>query len=551
MPKPPLGVPVRQPVQDPRVAIELAILRTDCGLTGSGVDDDLGTEAKSTTVNSGKAAMPLIIGGVLDKIAYLVVLVVAILVAGTSIYGVSKDMSTYITESKVEIVEIGGNANFPQAQFCITLDDPKWTVDYVDIPSNWIFTAAGGIDDYDWTTIDVTGVRAPGITDLGDVDIVQYSGTMEFDKGTNFIEIPATITREVIYCDPEDPTCFGLPYGHADASPDWGWLAGEKVCLHVEAGKFQPTSTKDYLNPFFDVMATCDGNAGFPPLDDSYYYGDGPASLMKQCVKDLVITDKPGDKEWDDVGEPVDQGKNLTAEIANEDFVGVPYLLGTIDLNNQGPEYVDVHTPLTTGRMTLTKLSHTDKDGKTTTTDAWSATYSALDPYGKGQKFVGVDNTRSPSGFDLYYFDDKGVISEVYHPGYTMKFFNPDTLVFRETIPLGYSHGPAQTSWINFDAYLNLQSTMVFSTSTKEVVKATTDDLGTAIGAASAIVGLIIGIFFKPVVGFFIKDTNTGLNRQGVKGMWRSSNFVRDFKLENIKGQEELLLARTERTESV
>ena len=102
-------------------------------------------------------------------------------------------------------------------------------------------------------------------------------------------------------------------------------------------------------NPFFDVMATCDDNAGWSPheetqYDDYYYSDDAEADARKQCVKDLVIADKPGDPE-SEVNyeyfkvEPVDQGKNLTAEIANEWFVGVPYLLGTIDLNKQGPEY--------------------------------------------------------------------------------------------------------------------------------------------------------------------------------------------------------------------
>ena len=76
----------------------------------------------------------------------------------------------------------------------------------------------------------------------------------------------------------------------------------------------------------------------------------------------------------------------------------------------------------------------------------------------------------------------------------------------------------------------------------KEVAKASVDDLFTAIGAASAIIGLIVGIFFKPVEGFFIKDTNTGANRQPIKSSWTGNKAVREYKLQNAVTQQALLL---------
>ena len=130
--------------------------------------------------------------------------------------------------------------------------------------------------------------------------------------------------------------------------------------------------------------------------------------------------------------------------------------------------------------------------------------------------------------------------TEHFHPGYFAAFSSPKERSYELEIPEGFTHGPAQTPWIKFDAKLNLQSTNVFSTESKEVPKATTDDLFTTIGAAS-IIGLLVGLFFKPVVGFFIKDTNTGNNRQPVKGVWTGDAAVRAFKLGNIETQSALL----------
>lgn len=538
------------------VARQMAIVRTELGLTGSGLDDDLGTEAKSKiTKNKIMAAMPLVIGGYVDKVIYLLVFVSAILIGLSSVASTGREMTQYHTESQVEIVQT--EFEFPGAEFCVVLEDPQYAVTAVKMPTKFTFGPEGALKGHDWTTVDIDGegspgkVRSPGVTEIGTAEIIQYTGTMNIRKGADFVVIPSTITHEVTYCDwYAEWDCHGVEYDHPDAKPEWGHIEGEKVCVTLEPGLFKPASTKDYLNPFFDVLLTCDPYAARASDleswdDDGGYYDDGGSTSTDTaadgrdhvCVKDLVIVDRIGEC-WN---ETHCGGRKVTAEIPNDHFIGGPFVLGTIDVNNQGAEYVDVQAPITTGRLTLSKLSHTDQDGKTTSTDTWTTTYSSLDPFGKGDKAATLRNTLSPTGYLVEYFTDGWDYKKHFHPGYEVGFWNPKNKSYVMDMPEGYTHGPAQTPWIKFDAFLNLQSTDVFSTESKDVPKKSTDDLFTAIGAASAIIGLLVGLFFKPVVGFMIKDTNTGNNKQPVKAVWTGAAAVRAFKLENIETQTALL----------